>query len=129
MKKLNFEEALVYELQAIPELTGKVFPLTAREGIAPPFVIYVSSEGEQTRTLNGYVDDKEITCEIHVVGDNYSEMKHVTKEVLAKLQTFYGRQIGIDGDFIKSFSYIDPIEEHDEDFGYERSSFDIKVRI
>jgi hypothetical protein len=129
VSNLNFEEALVYELETIPEINGKVYPLTAREGIEPPFVIYVSSEGEETQTLNGYADTKEITCEIHVVSDSYGEMKELTKDVIAKCKTFYGRQIGVDGDFIKSFTYIDPIEEHDEDFGYERSSFDIRVRI
>lgn len=126
---MEFEQALFFELGAIPELSGKVFPLFAREGIEPPFVIYVSSEGEQTQTLNGYVDAKEIICELHVVGNNYEEMKRVTKAVIAKCKSFFGRNIGENGVFIKSFSYIDPQEDRDNDFGWDRSSFDIKVRI
>jgi hypothetical protein len=126
---LNFEEALTYELSSIAGLQGRVFPLGAKEGTLPPFVIYISSEGEETKVLNGYTNHKEITCEIHIIGRSYAEMKSFTKLVLAKLKTFYGRSIGVDGVYIKNFSYDEPREEHEDELGYERSGFDIRVRI
>jgi hypothetical protein len=126
---LNFEESLVYELSSITGLEDRIFPLGAKEGTKPPFVIYVSSEGEDVQNLTGYTGDKEITCEIHIVGKNYAEMKGFARAVIDKLKTFYGRQIGENGVYIKSFSYIEPVEEHDQEFNYERTSFDIKVRI
>jgi hypothetical protein len=126
---MNFEEALVSELSALTELQNKVFPISASEGTKPPFIIYVSSEGIQDKTLDGYLTSKELDCEIHVIHRNYSNMKSLTKEVLSKLQTFYGRAIGIDGPFIKSLSYEKPTEVHEKEVGFYRSSFDINVRF
>lgn len=126
---MNFEQSLVYELSTITGLEQKVFPLKAKEGISPPFVIYVSSHGEETKVLEGYLGDKEIVCEIHILGKNYAEMKNYTNLVLEKLKTFFGRQIGENGVFIKSFTYIEPEESHENELNYERTSFDIKVRI
>jgi hypothetical protein len=126
---MNFEEALMSELNSIIGLDNKIFPMSAKEGTKPPFIIYVSSEGLQDKTLDGYLTSKELDCEIHVIHSNYSKMKNLTKEVLSKLQTFYGRSIGIDGPFIKSLSYDKPTEVHEKEVGFYRSSFDINVRL
>ena len=40
---MDFEQALVYELQAITGLSGKVFPQIAPENTDPSFIVYVSS--------------------------------------------------------------------------------------
>jgi acetylglutamate synthase len=126
---MNFEEALESELTSIAGLEDTVYPMSAPEGIKPPFVIYVSSDGLQDKTLDGYLNSKEIECEIHVVHTSYSKMKALTKEVLSKLQTFYGRSIGTDGPFVKSFDYDKPTEGHEKELGYRISSFDIRVRL
>lgn len=126
---MNFEEALVAELGSIIGLENKVFPIMATEGDKPPFVIYVSSEGSEDKTLDGYLNSKEIECEIHVIQTSYSKMKTLTKEVISKLKTFYGRNIGESGPFIKNLSYEKPTEVHEREVGFYRSSFDIKVRF
>lgn len=126
---MNFEESLVFELSATDGLNGKVFPLGAKEGTVPPFVVYVSSAGEETQALEGYTSDKSVTCEIHIVGGTYSEMKTVTQEVLDRIKSFFGRQIGVNGPFVKSVSYDEPHEEHIEELNFERCAFDIHVRI
>jgi acetylglutamate synthase len=129
VKSVDFEEALAYELSSINGLEEKVFPMSAKEGIKPPFVIYVSSEGIQDKTLDGFLNSKEIECEIHVIHNAYREMKGLTKEVLSKLQTFFGRSIGIDGPFVKSFDYDKPVEVHEKELDYHISSFDTRVRL
>jgi hypothetical protein len=126
---MDFEEALVYELSNIAELDNKIFPLNATEGTEPPFLVYVSSEGEQLQSLNGYIDEaRDVTCEIYIIAETYGQLKPLVKVVIAKLQSFYGRPIGIDGVTIKSFSYTQPIEAHQDELGYEICSFDIRVR-
>lgn len=126
---MNFEEALVYELQSIAGLEGRVFPLSATEGTNPPFVVYVSSEGEQLKSLDGTIDEiRDVTCEIHVVAETYDKLKSLLKAVIDKLQSFFGRPIGVDGVTIKSFSHTEPVEGSDEGLDYQRSSFDIRVR-
>ena len=86
---MDFEQALAYELQAISGLEGKVFPQNARENIEPPFVVYISSEGEQIMTLAGPTDMNEVTCEIHVIAETYEQLKSVTKAVLDRIKSFF----------------------------------------
>jgi hypothetical protein len=126
---MNFEEALVVELSSISGLINKVFPLSAPEGVNPPFVVYVSSEGVQDKTLEGYLDSKEIVCELHIVHSSYGNLKPLTKQVLAKLQSFCGRNIGVNGPFIKNFTYDTPAEIFEREVNLYRSSFDITVKF
>lgn len=126
---MNFEESLVYELSSIGVLTGKIFPLSAVAGVQTPFLVYVSSEGEEDRSLNGFLGSKLITCEIHIITASYSDLKSITKQVLDKIKSFWGRSIGIDGVFIKSIAYDPPVETVDEELNLRRSAFDIRVRI
>jgi hypothetical protein len=63
---MDFEQALVHELSSITALNGKVFPNNTAENTNPPFVVYVSSEGEKIQTLGGYVDGKDVNCTLHV---------------------------------------------------------------
>jgi hypothetical protein len=125
---MDFEQALAYELQAITGLAGKVFPQSAEEDVKPPFVIYVSSEGEQIMTLAGPTDMTELTAEIHIVAESYEQLKSLTKAVLDRLKSFFRRNIGQNGPLIKSLSHIEPVEDIDSNLNYHRSSFDIRVR-
>lgn len=126
---MDFEQALTYELQAITGLSGKVFPQRAEEDTKPPFVVYISSEGEQIMTLSGPSDMTELTCEIHVVTESYESLKILTKAVIDRINTFFQRVIGQDGPKIKSISHLEPVEDLDTNLNYHRSSFDIRVRF
>jgi hypothetical protein len=126
---MNFEEALVEELSSLEGLNDRVFHLSASEGVDPPFVIYLSSEGDQEQDLSGMsIGTRHVTCEIHVVANSYGEMKDYVKAVISRLQSFFGRPIGTDGPLIRSFSMDEPLEAAEEEVGYSRCSFDIRVR-
>lgn len=126
---MNFEESLVYELSSISAINNKIYPLNAKEGTNPPFLVYVSSQGERTQTLTGYVDSLEISCDIHIIAESYQDLKSLADAVLTKLQSFFGRSIGLNGPYIKSFIYSEPIEGYSDELNYHRSAFDIRVRI
>lgn len=126
---MDFEQALVYELQSITGLQGKVFPQNAEEETKPPFVIYISSDGESVMTLAGPTDLTELTCEIHVVAETYEQLKSLTKAVIERIKTFFRRIIGQNGPLIKSISHIEPTETIDNNLNYHTSSFDIRVRF
>jgi hypothetical protein len=126
---MNFEEALVVELNSVPGLKNKVFPLSAPEGIKTPFIVYVSNEGIQDKTLEGYLNSKEVVCEIHVVHSSYGSLKPLTKQVLTHLKTFYSRVIGDNGPFIENFSCDKPTEVYEREVNLYRSSFDITVNF
>lgn len=126
---MNFEEALVYELQAITAISGKVFPGQAKEETKPPFVVYISSEGEPVMTLAGATDMTELTCEFHVIGETYEQVKSVTKAILDRIRSFFRRPIGQGGPVIKSVSYLEPVEDMEENQNYHKISFDVRVRF
>lgn len=126
---MDFEQALTYELQAITGLSGKVFPQRALENISPPFVVYISSEGEPIMALSGPTDMTELSCEIHVSAETYEEMKSLTKNVTNRLKSFFQRSIGQNGPLIKSISHTEPIEDIDNNTNFHISSFDIRVRF
>lgn len=121
-----FEKALAAELESIAGLRKKVFPLFAKKGTKPPFVIYVSSEGLPDKALEGYLDSGEIECEIHIVNSNYESVKVLTRLVLDKLRTFPGREIGV---YVKDLTYDMPVEVYEKEVNFYRCSFDIKVRF
>jgi len=125
---MDFEQALCYEIQTINGLSGKVFPQQAEEDTQPPFVVYVSSDGEKIMTLGGPTNMTELNCEIHVVAESYEQLKSLTKAVLDRIRSFFQRAIGQNGPTIKSVSHIEPIEDFDNNFNFHKSSFTIKIR-
>ena len=126
---MDFEQALVYELQTITGLSGKIYPQKAPENTTPPFVVYISSDGEPIMALSGPTDMTELTCEIHITAETYEELKSFTKQVTNRLKTFLQRQIGQNGPYIKSISHTEPTEDIDNNVNHHMSSFDIRVRF
>jgi thioredoxin-related protein len=126
---MDLEQAIVHELSSITTLNGKVFPQKAGENVNPPFVLYISSEGEKVQTLGGYVDSKEVNVTFHVVSQTYEELRGLMKQVVDKVASFFGRAIGIDGPVVQSFEYTEPTEEFNEELDYHSSTFDVKVHL
>lgn len=126
---MDFEKALVYELQAINGLSGKVFPQNAPESTEPPFVVYFSSEGEKIMTLSGPTNMTELNAEIHVIAETYEHLKSLTKAVLDRIKSFFQRTIGQEGPLIKSVTHVEPTEDYDNNLNYHTSSFNITVRF
>lgn len=126
---MDFEQALVYELQTITGLSGKVFPQQADENIKPPLVVYFSSEGEPVMTLNGPTNMTELDFEVHVIAESYEQLKSLTKAVLDRIRSFFQRAIGQNGPNIRSVSHIEPVEDIDTNTNYHKSSCNIKVRF
>lgn len=127
---MNFEAALVAELEAATELIGKVYGLTGLKGdVAPaaPYLIIVSSEGLQLKSHDGYLGTKEVDFEVNVVHSTYSNMKALTAIVLAKLITFQSRVIGTNGPYIQNFTYEKPVELYESEVKLFRDHIVAKV--
>lgn len=122
---MNFEEALRVELSTI---CNKVFPLNAPEGTKSPFIVYVSSEGIQDKSLDGYLNSKEVECGINILHSNYPGMKDITRNVIEKLKTFQSRVIG-EGPFIQNVTYENVDEFFDHEIALYRCVLNIKVKF
>lgn len=88
---MTFEAALRTELVAIDGLLNKVFPMTAPEGTAAPYIIYTSTLGNYDKTLTGWTRSKAVSVEINVIHNHPTLMRALAKEVQAKIMGFLGR--------------------------------------
>lgn len=110
---MDFEPALVKELESIAALGNRVYPLDAPEATAGngvPYLIYGSSEGLRDKALGGYLESKSVNVELNIIARKYGEMKAITKQVVALLISFEGRQIGTNGPIIRELVYQAPVE-------------------
>ena len=127
---MNFEEALRNELSGIPQLTNKIFPLAATEGVKTPYLVYVSSEGVQEKYLSGYAGNKEVDCELHILNDSYAGLKDITRQVIDKVISFQDRVIGGDnGVWIQDVTYERVTEQYIDQLFQYLCIISIKVRI
>ncbi|OMF35264.1 hypothetical protein BK133_11190 [Paenibacillus sp. FSL H8-0548] len=113
---MSFEAALSDELETIPDLLGKVFPLFApeqddnKQPLKAPYVLYESSEGVNGKTLGGFSADKTVNCELYILATTYRELKQLTSAVINLLQSFERRAIGSGALFITELTYEPPVE-------------------
>jgi hypothetical protein len=127
---MTFEESLYNELATITDLNGEIYPLNADTDTKPPYLVYVSSEGEQERTLDGYVISKEITCELHILHDEYSSLKGLTRQVISLIDTFQRRIIGGSGGvYVQGATYENVHEQFVPELIQYLCILEIKVRI
>ena len=127
---MNFEEALDNELSGIPQLTNKIFPLAATEGVKTPYLVYVSSEGVQEKYLSGYAGNKEVDCELHILNDGYAGLKDITRQVIDKVISFQDRVIGGDnGVWIQDVTYERVTEQYIPELYQYLCVLSITVRI
>lgn len=103
------------ELETITELKNKVFPLNAPEGTDAPYLVYISSEGQYDKSLDGFLDTKELGCELNILNVGYKNLKNLSKKVMDKLKSFEGRNIGTDGMYIQELTFDDDSPELYED--------------
>lgn len=127
---MNFEAALTLELKTIAALSNRVYPLTAPEATAGngvPYLIYVSSEGRRTKTLDGFHTSKHVSGELNVIAARYADMKALTANVIDLLIGMEQRVIGIGGPFIQELTYDDPVELYEEQSQLYRCLIDFEV--
>ncbi len=126
---MTFEEALRAELSSVKGLKNKVFPLNSKEGTKAPYIVYISSEGILDKTFNGFLNTKEVDCEINIIHKSYGEMKDLSRIVLEKIITFPGRYIGGYGPYIQNLTYEKPIELYENEVSLYRCVIDLKVKF
>jgi hypothetical protein len=125
---MDFEQALTAELKTIMGF-NKVSPHMVGQGTKAPYCFYMSSDGVFDKSLEGYLDSKELECEINIVTDKYSELKPLTRLVINKLISFQGRSIGNSEIFIQNFTYEKPVELYEKEVNLFRCLIDCKFKF
>jgi Ca2+-dependent lipid-binding protein len=126
---LRFEEALAFELEAIPSLSNKVYPLVVAIDKSAPYIAYVSNEGQKLKTLSGYIDNKSISSEVNIVGKTYADLKQLTTATMDKLCSFENRNIGDGTVFIQEVYFGEPVEAYESDADLYRSTIPFQVYL
>jgi hypothetical protein len=126
---VDFEQALTAELESISGLGGKVFPLNATEGTKPPYLIYVTSEGLRDKTLDGYLESREIDYELNILSATYTGLKPLITEVISKILSFQSRVIGTNGPYVQNVTYEEPVELYEAQVNWYRCNIQIRARI
>lgn len=124
---MSFEEYLISELSNIEVINNKIYPLTGEEGITGPYVIYTSSEGKSDKTLNGYLESKEINLELDIVNTTYQNMKELTKNVLVILKGLINKSF--DNRLIENITYEEPVELYETEVFLYRTTINSKIKI
>lgn len=124
---MNFEEALTFELEAIPKLSGKVYP-GFQPGKTAPYLVYLSSPGIRSKELSsGYMDSKQVNATLNVVTAKYIDLVPLSDSVVEKIISFQGRVIGDNGPFIQEITYEEPVELYEDGPKLYRCIIEFKV--
>ncbi|WP_438498017.1 DUF3168 domain-containing protein [Paenibacillus sp. IHBB 3054] len=123
---MNFEEALTFELETIPGFVGKVFPGFI-PGKSVPYIAYISSDGQRTKSLGGYMSSRRVPVELNIVAKRYEELKPYISAAVDVLVSFEGRQIGEAGPHIQELIYEPPVELYEEAPKLYRGVIDFSV--
>ena len=126
----QFEESLIAELSAISEFGNRIYPAHAPENIGTtgtPRLIFVSSYGVRTKTLDGgYDGGRKVPVELNVIDTTYLGMRELTGKVMNLLESMNGRVIG-NGPFIQELTYYTPQEFFESEPKLHRCLIDFEV--
>jgi hypothetical protein len=112
---MNLEDALSIELRSITEFSKEkdettiynIYPLNAPEGVEAPYLVYLSGELMEVKSLDGFISYGNVNIELNILALEYSDMKDLSKKVLTLIKTFLKRKIGDDGPYIQNLT-LDP---------------------
>lgn len=119
------EKALRYELNQIPEIENKIFPVNVPEGKKPPFLVYMLSRHSQVKTLQGYKNIHEATYVLNIMAETYSQVKNITQKVKDVLVSFPKRKIGKEKVFIQDIEIENTSETYEPELDLCRSVIEI----
>jgi len=111
---LSLQKALEEELSSLAGFTDKVFPVVAPqdddEPIAAPYILYEAGYGVEEKALGGFLNLREVECELNVMTATYSSLKTNVAAIIERLKSFERRAIGSDALFISELTYNAPVE-------------------
>jgi hypothetical protein len=81
-------------LVTIPELTNKVFMLTAPELTDSPYCVYTMNNDEETYTLDGTSGNRYLVFDINVYSKDTYQLKIISYKVKDKLLSLLGTTQG-----------------------------------
>ena len=91
---MTFEDALKIQLSTITQINNKVFFVNAPKGQSSPYMVCLSSEGLDLKSLEGFLNLKELSLEINILEKTFTSVKSLSKTVVNKLKSLMHQDIG-----------------------------------
>lgn len=122
------ETALRHELiQAIPELTEKIYPTNAPEGSQGPYLVYTRITTRKIKTLEGYTNKQALSYMFSIMATKYSDMVRLRKQVEELLLSLSGKTIGAEGIYIEDIDINNMNEQYEHELGVNRGIIDFTI--
>lgn len=114
--------ALRYEIeQAVPELTGEIYPTNAPETHDKPYLVYMRNKTNKIKALDGYTNKQGLTFMWSVMASKYSVMLSIRDKLEHLLTGMIKRNIGANGDvYIEDLTIDDINETYEFNLGMNR---------
>lgn len=125
-------QALIHEVETyITELTGKVYPTNAPEGVEAPYLVYYRGSVEYYKTLT---EDSEDTFErtgmlFQVMGKRYGEITEISDKLQSLLKSLPRTDIGPEDDHvhIQDVEITNLAEDYQEELALKRIIIDFNI--
>lgn len=121
---MTFEGLLKSELSKIKALNDNIYPLSVPESVKAPYIAYCLADGKYLKTLDGE-EPWELTYEINILADKYSDLKPLEKVVETVLRELKGKQTE-DGKVTQIDVQV-PNEKHEEAVNLQRANIQFTV--
>lgn len=118
------DKALRFELNKIAEISNKIYPTHAPEGDKGPYLVYIKSNYQQRKTLDGIGNDVEANYLLNVLSTSYSQAVDITEKVKDLLLTFPLRTIGNDI-YIQDMTIQNIAQTYEHELGLNRTIIDV----
>jgi len=120
-----FEEVMTEQLNTIPDILDKIYPLNAEEGIEAPYIVYLQAGGNEYKSFDGYSGLKKVLFEFNILHNSYTEMKYLTKTVVDKIIDL--EETVINGLEIQGITLEEPVELFEKEIELYRSIITIRA--
>jgi len=124
---VDLEQGLTTELSAIAGLTGKVFPIMATQGTAAPYLTYILTSNDRTKTLSGHDGLVESQYQLDLYHSAYGDLKALKKLVIANIKTYDLRNIGGTGPYIQQVEIITDFEAYEDSLELFKGIIEINI--
>jgi len=111
---MDFEEGLTAELSAVAGLAGRVFPITAQQGVQVPYLTYNLGGNERLQYLGGHDGLVQSQYQLDLYHSSYANLKAIKKAVIASIKSYVQRNIGGSGPYIQQVEILNEFETYEE---------------
>jgi hypothetical protein len=119
------DKALRFELNKLNEISNKIYPTHAPEGEKEPYLVYIKSNYQQRKTLDGIGNDVEVSYLLNILSSSYSQVVDITEKVKVLLLTFPLRNIGKGGVYIQDMTIQNIAQTYEHELGLERTIVEV----